>query len=180
MKFAAEPILIGYFPKQIVARPDWLKNQGVLEICSVSECISKGPANWIQAWKHNDWGFYDTEELASQVAREELDAFQVFAYELFPFRWLKDQEEKFSIAARLAPLPDAYQYLGYDIVTRSIGSFFECSPLSCNSAAEKYAVNKFCLIEDLDDAYRGLMEISRDGHYEPGPYYLTKVFRKTK
>ena len=180
MKLSANPVLIGFFPKQIVERPAWLKNQGVREICSVSECFSSGPANWVQEWKHNEWGLYDTPELASQVARDKVGEFQVFAYELFSFRWLNEQEENFSIAARLAPLTDAYQSLGYDIVTRSAATSFECSPLSCNHAAEIHAVNEYCLITDRDEAYRALTEISRDGHYEPGPYYLVRVFRKAK
>lgn len=146
----------------------------------MSECISHGPPAWVQEWKHNEWGMFDTAELARQMAHANSDYFQIFAYQLFPIRWLADQAEHFSIDARLGALSASFQLLGHDIVTRSSSSFFECSPLSCNNAAEKYAVNEFCLIENRDDAYRVLMEINRNGHYEPGPYYLTKVFREPK
>ncbi len=178
MNQLADLVLIGYFLKQTIQRPDWLKNPGVLEICSVSDCLSKGPTDWIQKWKHNEWGFYDTEELAWQVADAGRARLQLFAYKLFPFRWLDDKQENFPLTAWLAPLADTYQSLGFDIVTRSGSSFFECSPLSCNSAADLFPVNEFCLIDDWDQANQVLIEISRDGHYEPGPYYLVQVYRR--
>ena len=60
-----ESILIGYFPKKIALRPDWIKNSVVEDIYSVSECISKGPDNWIDMWKHNiTWWLFDTPKQA--------------------------------------------------------------------------------------------------------------------
>jgi hypothetical protein len=47
-------VLIGYFPKKVFQRPDWLKAAGVTAIRSVCECVSSGPPDWMQRWKHND------------------------------------------------------------------------------------------------------------------------------
>ena len=79
-------IPIGYFPKRIVPRPEWLKAPGVLDICSVSECISPGPENWINHWRHNDMWMYDTEEIARSIVgeRHENTVVDMFAYRIMP------------------------------------------------------------------------------------------------
>jgi hypothetical protein len=59
-----EPTHIGYFPKHVLTRPDWLKAAGVLEVCSVSECVSPGPDDWISHWAHNDLWLYNDEATA--------------------------------------------------------------------------------------------------------------------
>lgn len=37
------PMLIGYFPKRTMKRPDWLKSADVDEVGSVSNHVSEGP-----------------------------------------------------------------------------------------------------------------------------------------
>ena len=37
------------------------------EIASVSTCISSAPEGWIDLWKHNRLGFYDTLDLAQAI-----------------------------------------------------------------------------------------------------------------
>jgi hypothetical protein len=64
--------------------------------------------------------------------------------------------------------------LGYDVVSRSLGSNFECSPLSCNSAAEEIEVNGYCLIDRLEAAVEAARTFS-SGNWEPGPYYVLEV-----
>ena len=172
------PLFVGYLPKRTVVRPDWLRKASVTAICSVSECISRGSENRISEWKHNQWGFYDTESSALEVVGHDLNEFDLYAYRLFPFRWIEEREEPFDIVPSSGEIGEAYTLLGYDIVTNSSGSYFECSPLSCNSAADQYTVNQFCLIDNPEQAYRVLMELSRAGNYEPGPYYLVEVYRK--
>jgi hypothetical protein len=49
-----EPILIGYLPKLVVKRPEWLKCVGVVDICSASPCTSGTPEDWIEHWLHNE------------------------------------------------------------------------------------------------------------------------------
>jgi hypothetical protein len=60
-------LFVGYFPKRIMRRDSWLKAPAVREIWSVSECISKGPPDWINKWRHNDLWLYDTRALAESV-----------------------------------------------------------------------------------------------------------------
>ncbi len=174
------PLFVGFFPKITARLPDWLDNQSVTEICSVSNCISDGPEQWIRRWKHNEFGFFDDERLAYDVMDRVPSEFDLYAYKLFPLRCLGDKVEEITLSGEPRPLPADYDFLGYDIVTHSTSSFFECSPLSCNHAAEVYAVNEFCLIADQVAAYQTLLEISRAGTYEPGPYYLFEVYRKKK
>jgi hypothetical protein len=64
------PVLIGYFPKKTVRRPDWLKAANVEEVCSASDCISDGPANWISAWKHNGHWVYTLQNWQPRLSRK--------------------------------------------------------------------------------------------------------------
>ena len=174
-------VFLGFFPKITEQSPEWLDNQSVREICSVSECISKGPENWIQKWQHNELGFFDSESLAYEVIEQHPEKFDIYAYKLFPLRCLGDELEFITLESRFGhQLPKDYQFLGYDIVTKSVADFFECSPLSCNHGAKQYNVNQFCLVDDQAGAMDILLEISKDGSYEPGPYYLFEVYRKKK
>lgn len=175
-----EPVFIGFFPKLTEPSVEGLGVDSVKEICSVSNCISSGPHNWINQWKHNELGFYNSEEIACEVIGEDPNNFDIYAYKLFPLRCFDDEVELISIESAKGSLPPDYQFLGYDIVTKSVADFFECSPLSCNSGASQYPVNEFCLIADREAAYRVLCEISEDGAYEPGPYYLFEVYRKRR
>jgi len=63
--------------------------------------------------------------------------------------------------------------------SHSCGSTFECSPLSCNHAAERTEVNEHCLLDDLGEAYRLAALFSRpEEGYEPGPYFVVEVWRR--
>jgi hypothetical protein len=167
-----------FFPQGYQAGTRWLGNKSVREICAVSNCISEGPEDWIAHWKHNELGFYDTERLADEVIGEEIIKFDIYAYKLFPLRCDGDKVEDVLINCRHDSFAPDYEFLGYDIVTKSASDFFECSPLSCNHGATAYEVNEFCLVADRERAFATLLEISKAGSYEPGPYYLFEVYRK--
>jgi hypothetical protein len=172
------PILIGYFPKRTLRRPDWLKAAGVEEICSVSSCISEDPDGWIDEWRHNDLYVYDSPDLAWSIVRDEVRSeFDLYAYKLFPVIFESGQQQPFDISA-LNPLPlaDSFVRLGYDAVNRTAGATFECSPLSCNSMAEQIAVNRHCLIDDPAIAFQHAAEFEAAG-CEPGPYFVVEVWR---
>lgn len=175
-----EPVFIGFFPKMTNPAPDWLTNKNVKEVCSVSNCISEGPEGWLEVARLNAFGFFETEEAARKVAGSERRKFEVYAYRLFPFRSIAGKLENVEIPVAQGILPEDYCFLGHDVVTRSESQFFECSPLSCNNAAEKYDVNEFCLIADFETSCRALADISRGGSCEPGPYYLFEVYRKPR
>lgn len=173
------PVFVGFFPKATTAAPDELRKFGVVEIAAVSNCISAAPDDWIQEWKHNAHGFYDSEEVAlSVVPHEERAVYDLYAYELIPIEYA-ERIEPTEVAPAPAEVPADYAFLGYDIVTRSVATFFECSPLSCNLAAERFSTNAHCLITSLPDAYEALRIIGApEEGYEPGPYYLIAVHRK--
>lgn len=78
-------------------------------------------------------------------------------------------------------MPPDYQFLGYDIVSRSMSHHFECSPLSCNLAASDFRVNTHCLVATLADTYTVFLRIGAEASaYEPGPYCLFAVHRKRR
>jgi hypothetical protein len=175
------PVFVGFFPKLTVPRPDWLQVEAVKEIASVSSCISPAPEDWITHWKHNDFGFYDTEELARSVVPSDSSEHDLYAYELFPLSWFDQEAEALELAPEGGAPPPDYAFLGYDIVTRSSSHVFECSPLSCNGAAGEVPTNASCLIDDEEQAHQAVLRMSwADSGVEPGPYYLFKVFRKRR
>jgi hypothetical protein len=172
-----ELVSAGYFPKRTLRRPDWLKAPGVVEICSVSTCISPGPESWIEAWKHNELGWYDSPDLAWAVVPREAEGFEVFAYSLAPVVFVEGS------ARHLAPSlpavtqrPACYEPVGFDAVSKSVSSFFECSPLSCNNMAAEVSVNRYCLIETFAEATAVAGRFSRE-QPEPGAYYVVEVWR---
>lgn len=176
------PTLIGYFPKRVAAAPDWLEAAGVKEVCSVSECLSPGPEGWINRWLHNEMFAFDDEQIAwGMVPGGSSDAtFRMFASCLFPVQFDGGEQVPFAIPPlAVRSLPDGYRRLGYDVVSRSCGLTFECSPLTCNYAANKVKVNEHCLVDCCDEAFRLAALFSRpEEGYEPGPYFVVEVWRR--
>ena len=69
--------------KSVVNKPDWLPANGVEDIYSVSGCISKDFADYINFWKHNGHSLFDSPDVIEQVAREQsidLTATMMFYY----------------------------------------------------------------------------------------------------
>ncbi len=173
------PWLIGYFPKRRTAAPEWLSGAGVTGIASVSTCIAPGPEAWWSHWRHNDWGLYDGIEDARRVVSEaEREAFDIYAYELYPVRFDDGRREDLDPPPSTAhALAGSFESLGVDVVSRMRdGGPFECSPLSCNGLARETAVNRNCLAHDVASAL--VLAASLDARSaEPGPYYIIGVSR---
>ena len=187
----SETILIGYLPKRIVdltGDVDAPRYPGVDEICSVSECFSKSPPDWVDCWLHNtDTWLFDSPGAAWWVVPEvERERYRLYAYRLLPtlFHESGKETEHPLPALTVAPIPRGFTRIGYDAVERYVGdvhegapappSFF-CSPLSCNGMAEEYPVNRYCLVDDPDTA----LAMARDfatGNCEPGPYCVVEVW----
>lgn len=168
-------LFAGYFPKRIALRDDWLKAPNVREIWSVSDCMSKGPRNWIDKWIHNDVGLFDTRDLATSVLPEgEASTFTIVGYRVWDrmFDQGHEVELRVDVPTLLGPDPD-FVTVGFDAVARSQG-FFDCSPLSCNGGAETFPTNESCLFRTLDEALAGAKEFST-GNWEPGPYWVVEV-----
>ncbi len=173
-------VLIGYFPKIVVSNPDWLTDApAVEEVCSVSECISTAPPNWIDKWRHNAMWVYDTPDLAwAVIPDEDRLRYTLFAYRILPRRFDESGETDIPLPQlNVIPLPSGFISLGFDAVSRSGEAGFECSPLSCNSLASAYPVNRHCLVNDIDTAIAMAQDFTV-GKCEPGPYYVVEVLRQ--
>lgn len=179
-----EPVFIGYFPKKTAGPDEWFGGSAVEEVCSVSCCISRGPVNCIEKWEHNDWWVYDSEEVAWSVIDDDRTVYDIYAYKVFPVVFDGAKEESVPVKPAAQHDLSGYEFLGFDIVNRTCDSTFECSPLSCNGGFNHYPVNRHCLIDYLEDAWRICREIAAEakeqGSWEPGPYYLVAVYRKPK
>jgi hypothetical protein len=49
----AKMIPAGYMAKWVSDRPEWLKAERVSDVYSVSKCVSKDFADYVDSWKHN-------------------------------------------------------------------------------------------------------------------------------
>lgn len=173
-----EPQLVGYFPKRITPRPEWLKVENVVEICSVATCMSAAPDDWIEKWLHNQLGLFDTVELAWKIVpKSERTGYNLFAYKLFPIVFREGRPEPFEPPLlSVEPLTRRWERLGYDAASKSDSFFFEHSPLSCNHLASEFPVNRWCLVDVVDTAFK-MPALFEKEQCEPGPYYVLEVWR---
>lgn len=172
-----KPILLGYFPKELVPLPDWMVRIEIKEIGSVSQCLSAGPEGWMEAWQHNEWGYFrDPETAWGLVPTAEQHRYRLHAYALDPSEF-GDGEEQSMVVPELdvLALGGEFRCVGWDVVSRSAGQSFECSPLSCNLLAEEFETNAYCLFEDFSDA-RDLALAAHSLRCEPGPYHIVEVW----
>lgn len=178
MNVPGDPALLGYFPKRLVVPPDWMRARGVEEIASVSLCIAPGPDGWARAWKHNEWGLFSSPEIAwSLVPLDRRTGYRLYAYALYPVEYRDAVEEPMVfVAPEVTSLGQEYDPVGFDVASRSTGSHFECSPLSCNMLAEETETNRYCLLSSPYDA-RALALAAHGKGCEPGPYHVLQVWR---
>ncbi len=173
-------VIIGYFPKKAVQRPDWLKAAHVTGIRSVSDCISSGPPDWIQHWTHNEMWVYSTIAAAlAAVPEDAQDGYELHAYRMLPIKWDGGTEIAMVFPPLdVEPVPPDFQSIGFDAVSiMAGGSGFGCSPLSCNSMAEEIETNEHCLLPSQQVAERIALRFSID-EPEPGPYHVAEVLRR--
>lgn len=173
----------GYFPKRIASRPKELDAPGVREIASVSSCISSGPENWIDHWRHNELGWFNTvADAVSVVPKTERALYRLFAYRLEPFAYRQGNRIEIVIPTDLRPDPIGPGFVerGFDAVNKSKESIFgfECSPLSCNYLAVELPTNEFCLFPNRDAAVAAAQLFSIE-QPEPGDYYVIQVLELT-
>jgi hypothetical protein len=173
----------GYMAKRISQCPDWLKAPRVEDIYSVSGCVSEDFADYINFWRHNGYWFFDSPEVIREIADEHavpLEGTALFFYEVYEQQYLGDNEwEDFqpeSSFTTCVVAPESPRLQGFDVVTFSVGTIAECSPLSCNHLAGGVDVNPHCLLETFEYAKR-LLEEGRFDDSEPGPYRIFAVYR---
>ena len=169
----SETILIGYLPKRVVdltGDVDAPRFPGVEEICSVSECFSKSPPDWVDCWLHNtDTWLFDSPGAAWWVVPAvERQRYRLYAYRLLPTLFHDSGKETELMLPEIKAVSIPASFI-------RIGGSFGCSPLSCNYMVEEYPVNRYCLVDDLDTA-RAMARHFAAGNCEPGPYCIVEVW----
>ena len=175
-------IQAGYMYKRI-ALAEWLNCQNVTAIYAVSNCISKDFTNYVPYWKHNKYWFFNTPEDMDAILQEQKipNEFELLFYEVYEKEFDEEEqtwqeitgEESFGYDVKS---PAHEDFLGYDIVSYSVGTKHECSPLSCNYLCQEVEVNEYCLLDDLNDAIK-MTESLNENKAEPGPYRIIAVSR---
>ena len=174
---------IGYMFKRIALRPAWLQVDSVTDIWSVSSCISPHFTDYVRFWLHNGYWLFDSPETAEAIAKREnidLSDATLCYYEAYEDEFDGDQkswsaitpEESFVTDVRP---PNGSKLVGYDVVTFSVRTTPECSPLSCNAIATQLPVNAHCLLRTLDEA-RSALEAGVFENSEPGPFRILAVY----
>jgi hypothetical protein len=176
-----EMIPAGYMAKYVSPKPDGLKATQVVDIFSVSSCVSKDFADYIKYWKHNGHWLFDSPEIIQRVAIEnsiDLEGTMMFYYEVYEREFGDEGWRPFEIENSF-PInviqPSRMQLEGFDVVTFSVRTSPECSPLSCNNLADEVGTNEHCLLTSFEKAERAL----NDGVFknsEPGPYRIFSVY----
>ena len=177
---------LGFLYKNVAPRPDWLWNPQVTDIYSVSGCISEAFVDYVQAWKHNGFWFFDSPQVMVELAAERgisLQASSLFYYEAHEqefdsaTRSWNDFRQDASISVSVVA-PSAASLQGYDVTSYSTDTMPECSPLSCNALADQLTVNEHCLFRTFDEA-KAALEQGRFDDSEPGPYRIIAVYAVT-
>lgn len=176
-------IPVGYMLKEVVPCPAWIEVESVVDIYSVSKCISHDFADYIKFWKHNGyWFFNDSRELVDLARSEgkEVAGMTLFYYEFYELEY-NEQSDEWSVFSPDSSFPTAVQephdkrLMGYDVATFSQQNTPECSPLSCNMLATELPVNQHCLFETFEEA-KSALESGRFKNSEPGPFRIVAVY----
>ena len=169
--------------KHVKTHPDWLKADHVIDVYSVSNCVSKDFVNHVTCWKYNGYGFFNSPETIREVAEEHfinLTKTKLFFYEVYALQYDEDEKSWKSFASESSfetqvSRPDEKTLEGYDVVSFCFGTNPGCSPLSCNSLASEMTTNEHCLLPSFQKA-KELLEQDRFAHSEPGPYRIFAVY----
>lgn len=172
----------GYMAKRVAPRPTWLRAPDVNDIYSVSNCVSNDFMEYIQFWRHNGYWLFDNPQIIQTLAQEneiDLGDATFFYYEVYEKefdeelnQWLSFEPEAFP--TQVTP-PAKRTFQGFDVVTFSMGTSPECSPLSCNHLAGEINTNVHCLLESFEQAKKDL-ESGRYNGSEPGPFRIFAVY----
>lgn len=171
----------GYMAKHVSKKPDWVKASQVVDIYSLSRCVSKDFADYIKYWKHNGYWLFDSPEIIQTIAREHsipLEGTSLFYYEAYEKefdgeRWHPYAPEP-SFLTQVVP-PSQKQLEGFDVVTFSVKTSPECSPLSCCMLAECLHTNAHCLFPSFEEAETNVTNGAFNDS-EPGPYRIISVY----
>jgi hypothetical protein len=167
----------GYAVRRVAPAPLDAAFRGVTEICSVSDCISQSPEQWINRWLYNDFGWFNGMADAVQMIPEDV-VHRLFAYRVHGELFRRGQALPLVTPANVTPdpIPETFQTIGFDAVSRSETAThgFDCSPLSCNSMAAECSANEHCLFPTLETAIAAARRFSIL-QPEPGDYFVVEV-----
>lgn len=174
-------IPVGYMAKRISKKPDRLQAAQVVDVYSVSACVSEEFADYIDYWKHNGYWLFDSPVVIRDLAREnsiELEGKSLFYYEAHEMEF--DGQAWHAYAPEKSPptnvsVPATKQLEGFDVVTFYAKNAPECSPLSCNGVAKELRTNAHCLLDSFDEAYAHL-NTGKFNNAEPGPHRIFAVY----
>lgn len=169
--------------KRVAAHPDWLGVANVIDIFSLSSCISEDFADYINFWKHNGYWLFDSPEIMQSIAAEQsisLATTRLFYYEAFEEEYDDDKnswipflpEPSFKTEIQ-APLSKTLE--GFDVACFTGHTSPECSPLSCNADAATIPTNAHCLFGTFEEA-KNAIEQGLFKNSEPGPYRIISVY----
>ena len=174
-------IPVGYMAKRVTLKPDFLHDANIIDVYSVSGCVSDDFADYIHHWKHNGYWLFDSPEVIRTVANAEptaLDGTTLFYYEAYEKefdgnRWRPYHPEPSFVTDVVTPQERRLE--GYDVVTFRASTNPECSPLSCNSLAKHIPTNSHCLLNSFEECERYLSQ-GAFNNCEPGPYRIFSVY----
>jgi hypothetical protein len=178
-------VFLGYRARPLAPPPPGACPPHVEWLASVSHCLARPPESYFGRDDTNAAGADDSPEAAlAAVNAEERPGCRLFAYAVVPVVFDRDGErppapgdlwlEGWPDPPPGPALPDLAP-IGYDVASRQPGTLgFGCSPLTCNGLAASFPVNRFGLVDALDDARR-LATHCGATEPEPGPYVIVQV-----
>jgi hypothetical protein len=171
----------GYMAKNVMRRPESLHAPQVIDIYSVSGCMSKDFADYVEDWRHNGYWLFNSPNDIKEVAKKnsvDLDGTSLFYYEVYENEfdgkeWHHYFPEK-SFPTNVS-VPVEKRLEGFDVATFWARALPECSPLSCNSLAEELRTNTHCLFDSFGEA-ESRLNSGAFRNAEPGPYRIFAVY----
>ncbi len=120
----------GYMAKRVEKSPDWLGAPYVDDIYSVSSCVSRGFADYINYWELNGYWLFDSPDVISQLAEQNsihLEGTKLFYYEVYENQFDEKARswESFGPESSFAlevKKPAAARLEGYDVVSFVAGT----------------------------------------------------------
>jgi hypothetical protein len=171
----------GYLAKRVCMKPYWLRAPRVVDIYSVSGCVSDAFADYVDYWKHNGFWLFDSPEIIRNLAQENsinlawttLFYYEVYEKEFDGETWHPCGPDSSFNTNVVVPVDKHLE--GFDVVTFWSGNLPEHSPLSCNHLAQELWINSHCLFSSFEEAETNLTN-GIFNKCEPGPYRIFSVY----
>jgi len=176
-------IPLGYMYKRVEKKPNYFKKDYIVDIYSLSNCISKDFAEYLEYWKHNGHGLFNSPNIMKEIAKInnlDLASCTLFYYEGYELEYDDDLREwhKYEPDPDLETViesPIAKNLHGFDVANYSMSTIPDCSPLSCNYVANEVNVNEHCLFRTFEEA-KSSLESGVFVNTEPGPNRIIAVY----